>query len=112
MRRPGQRNALSIELRLELAEAFGHLSGDERVGCVVLTGAGTAFCSGMDTKQFGGDLEHRKQLVETSTIAFEAVGGCRPPVVAPGNGPAHAGGFAPAALWGPESASFPADFRL
>ena len=38
LRRPGQRNALSIELRRELAEAFGHLSGDQRVGCVVLTG--------------------------------------------------------------------------
>jgi len=98
LRRPGQRNALSIELRRELAEAFGHLSGDQRVGCVVLTGAGTAFCSGMDTKQFGGDLEHRKQLVETSTIAFEAVGGCRRPIVAAVNGPAIAGGFALALL--------------
>ena len=74
LRRPEKRNALSIELRLELADAFGHLSGDGEVGCIVLTGAGTAFCSGMDTTQFGGDLEHRKQLVETSTVAFEAVG--------------------------------------
>ena len=98
LHRPEQRNALSIELRLELAEAFGHLSGDQRVGCVVLTGAGTAFCSGMDTKQFGGDLEHRARLVETSTMAFEAVGGCRRPIVAAVNGPAIAGGFALALL--------------
>jgi enoyl-CoA hydratase len=98
LRRPERRNALSIELRLELGDAFGHLSGDDEVGCVVLTGAGTAFCSGMDTTQFGGDLEHRKQLVETSTVAFDAVGDCRRPIVAAINGPAIAGGFALALL--------------
>ena len=94
MRRPEKRNALSIELRLELAKAFANLAGDEAVGCIVLTGAGTAFCSGMDTTQFGGNLEHRRQLVETSTVAFEAVGNCRRPIVAAVNGPAIAGGFA------------------
>jgi enoyl-CoA hydratase/carnithine racemase len=98
LRRPEKRNALSIDLRLELADAFGHLSEDEGVGCVVLTGAGTAFCSGMDTSQFGGDLEHRRQLVETSTVTFESVGNCRRPIVAAVNGPAIAGGFALALL--------------
>jgi enoyl-CoA hydratase/carnithine racemase len=98
LRRPEKRNALSIELRQELANAFGELSGDQGIGCLVLTGAGTAFCSGMDTTQFGGDLEHRKQLVETSTVAFEAVGSCRRPIVAAVNGPALAGGFALALL--------------
>jgi enoyl-CoA hydratase len=94
LRRPEKRNALSIELRLEIADAFGHLSEDADVGCIVLTGAGPAFCSGMDTDQFGGDLEHRRQLVETSTVAFEAIGECRRPIVAAVNGPALAGGFA------------------
>ena len=98
LRRPEKRNALSIELRVELADAFNGLSRDPQVGCVVLTGAGTAFCSGMDTSQFGGDLEHRKRLVETSTLAFEAVGDCRRPIVAAVNGPAIAGGFALALL--------------
>ena len=98
LRRPEKRNALSIELRVELADAFGRLSGDEAVGCVVLTGAGSAFCSGMDTDQFGGDVENRKRLVETSTLAFEAVGNCKRPVVAAVNGPALAGGFALALL--------------
>lgn len=94
LRRPEKRNALSIELRTELAEAFSALSTDDGVGCVVLTGAGTAFCSGMDTDQFGGDRAHRERLVETSTVAFEAVGSCRRPVIAAVNGPALAGGFA------------------
>src|SRR5262245_43232795 len=80
--RPDVGNALSIELREELGTAFAKLGGDRAVGCIVLTGAGTAFCSGMDTTQFGGDRAHRKRLVETSTMAFDAVGGCRRPVVA------------------------------
>jgi enoyl-CoA hydratase/carnithine racemase len=98
LQRPEKRNALSIDLRVELAESFAVLSEDEGVNCVVLTGAGTAFCAGMDVTQFGGDTEHRRRLVETSTGAFEAVGSCRRPVVAAVNGPALAGGFALALL--------------
>jgi len=98
LQRPEKRNALSIELRTELADAFAHLSSDDGVGCVVLTGAGKAFCSGMDVSQFGGDLENRGRLVDTSTAAFEAVGDCDRPVIAAVNGPALAGGFALALL--------------
>jgi enoyl-CoA hydratase/carnithine racemase len=98
LQRPEKRNALSIELRLELADAFSALSGDDGVGCVVLTGAGAVFCSGMDTSQFGGDRANRERLVETSTVAFQAVGDCRRPIVAAVNGPALAGGFALALL--------------
>ena len=98
LQRPEKRNALSIDLRVELADAFAALSGDDGVGCVVLSGAGSAFCSGMDTGQFGGDRTNRERLVETSTLAFQAVGNCRRPVVAAVNGPALAGGFALALL--------------
>jgi enoyl-CoA hydratase/carnithine racemase len=94
LQRPEKRNALSIELRVELADAFTALSEDDTIACVVLTGAGTAFCAGMDMMQFGGDSEHRKRLVETSTGAFHAVGRCPKAVVAAVNGPALAGGFA------------------
>ena len=98
LQRPGKRNALSIDLRIELADAFTRLAGDASVGCIVLTGAGTAFCSGMDTTQFGGDPDHRRRLVESSTGAFHAVGRCPKPVLAAVNGPALAGGFALALL--------------
>jgi enoyl-CoA hydratase len=98
LQRPEKRNALSIELRVELGEAFAALGDDEGVGCVVLTGAGPAFCSGMDTSQFGGDRDNRRRLVETSTAAFDAVGNCARPVIAAVNGPALAGGFALALL--------------
>ena len=52
----------------------------------------------MDTDQFGGDLANRRRLVETSIVAFEAVGNCKRPVIAAVNGPALAGGFALALL--------------
>jgi enoyl-CoA hydratase/carnithine racemase len=94
LNRPQKRNALSIELRLEMAQAFEALAADDGVGCVLLTGAGTAFCSGMDTTQFGGDQENRRLLAESSFAAFGAVGSCPKPVVAAVNGPAIAGGFA------------------
>jgi enoyl-CoA hydratase len=98
LERPEKRNALSIDLRIELADAFERLSADDDVGCVLLTGAGSAFCAGMDTTQFGGDEHHKRRLVQTSTAAFRAVGGCAKPVVAAVNGPALAGGFALALL--------------
>lgn len=98
LRRPEKRNALSIELRCELADALTALSEDAGIGCIVLTGAGSAFCAGMDTAQFGGDRAHRRRLVDTSTIAFHAAAGCKRPMVAAVNGPALAGGFALALL--------------
>src|SRR3954465_1756745 len=98
LQRPEKRNALSIDLRVELAECFGSLGEDPGVGAVVLTGAPPAFCSGMDTSQFGGDREHRERLVDTSIACFRAVANCGRPVVAAVNGAALAGGFALALL--------------
>lgn len=110
LQRPEKRNALSIELRLELADAFARLSDDDQIGCVVLTGAGTAFCAGMDTTQFGGDRANREQLLHSSVEAFGAVGSCTRPIVAAVNGPALAGGLALALLCDLRLAAEPATF--
>jgi enoyl-CoA hydratase len=64
----------------------------------------------MDVTQFGGDLENRRRLVESSTGAFQAVGRCPKPVVAAVNGPALAGGFALALLCDIRVASASATF--
>ena len=94
LNRPEKRNALSLELRERFAEALGDLAGDDSVRCLVLTGAGSAFCSGMDTSEFGGDHAHRERLVRLSLAAFGAIAGFPKPAVAAVNGPAVAGGFA------------------
>ena len=98
LQRPEKRNALSIDLRVELSETFGSLGDDPEVGAIVLTGAGPAFCSGMDVTEFGGDRANKERLVETSVACFRAVGNCPLPTVAVVNGPALAGGFALAML--------------
>ena len=94
LNRPEKRNALSLELRERLAEELAALAGDDGVRCLILTGAGSAFCSGMDTSEFGGDRAHRERLVSLSLAAFRAVATFPKPAVAAVNGPAVAGGFA------------------
>lgn len=98
LQRPEKRNALSIDLRVELTDAFNALGEDGDVGSVMLTGAPPAFCSGMDVTQFGGDRANRERLVESSISCFRAIANCPKPVVAAVNGPALAGGFAIALL--------------
>ena len=55
MNRPEARNALTGEMQAALGEAINRLAGDPKVRCVVLTGAGAAFCAGGDVKGFAAD---------------------------------------------------------
>ena len=64
LNRPEKRNALSIDLREVLAETVDRLA--PQVNAIGLTGAGSAFCAGMDVTQFGGDGAHRRRLVQSS----------------------------------------------
>jgi enoyl-CoA hydratase len=98
LNRPDKRNALSLDLRARLTEELASLEADDAIRCVVLTGAGTAFCAGMDTTEFGGDRAHKERIVELSVGLFRALGAFPKPVVAAINGPAVAGGFALALL--------------
>jgi trans-feruloyl-CoA hydratase/vanillin synthase len=50
--RPDKRNAMSPQLLAEMIEALDDLEADDEVQVVVLTGAGDAFCAGMDLKEF------------------------------------------------------------
>jgi enoyl-CoA hydratase len=98
LNRPEKRNALSLDLRARLAATLAELAADDGVGALVLSGAGSAFCSGMDVTEFGGDRAHRERLVDLSIAAFSAVGTFPKPALAAVNGPAVAGGFALALL--------------
>ena len=53
LNRPDAMNALSTALRNELADAFRSLEANDDVAVVILTGAGRAFCAGLDLKELG-----------------------------------------------------------
>ena len=55
LNRPERRNALTGPLANELAEAIEQLNSDESVSVMVIQGAGGAFCSGLDLKEFNLD---------------------------------------------------------
>lgn len=48
LNRPERKNSISPELRDELLEALDEAATNDDIRCVVITGAGDAFCSGVD----------------------------------------------------------------
>ena len=54
LNRPERRNALDQELLTEFRDALRVSAADEAVRVVLVTGAGSDFCSGMDLKAFAG----------------------------------------------------------
>ncbi|MBC7727354.1 MAG: enoyl-CoA hydratase/isomerase family protein, partial [Microbacteriaceae bacterium] len=48
LNRPEQLNAFTVEMANELIDAYQRASDDDAVAAVVVTGAGRAFCAGMD----------------------------------------------------------------
>ena len=93
---PERRNALDDVMIRELTDAF--LSANRSADCriVVLTGAGTSFCAGMDLeflKKYiqlghGENLEDAKQLMKL----LLTINTLKKPVIAMVNGPAMGGG--------------------
>ena len=91
LNRPDQMNALSLELRLAFQEEIVRLRNDPDIGVVILTGAGRAFCAGLDLKEMGSadtpkpdvELLDPPQLLRT----------LRQPVIGAINGLAVTGGL-------------------
>ena len=53
LNRPAQLNAFTVEMANELIDAYQRASDDDAVGAIVVTGAGKAFCAGMDLSVVG-----------------------------------------------------------
>lgn len=64
MNRPERRNAMSRPMLDAMQDALVRLAGDSGVGCVVLTGAGPAFCAGGDVKAMAERADADKTLEE------------------------------------------------
>jgi enoyl-CoA hydratase len=93
LNRPGAINALSKALRGALVETFDSLAMDgTRV--VILTGAGRAFCAGLDLKELGAAAGGRAQVASSEPRSvLEAMADFKGPIIGAINGPAVTGGF-------------------
>jgi 2-(1,2-epoxy-1,2-dihydrophenyl)acetyl-CoA isomerase len=99
--RPAKLNALNKELHEELLDAVTRASTDKSVGCVVLTGAGAAFCSGGDLGGVsqGADLPRPTQEDRADTLLHHGettrlLHGMPKPTIAMINGAAAGAGLA------------------
>src|SRR5438270_631442 len=96
LNRPEKRNALDGEIVAELKEAFGASAADDACRVVLLTGAGTDFCSGADL----ANLEKTAQNSVLDNMAdarltadlFEMMRNHPRPIIAAVQGRALAGG--------------------
>jgi enoyl-CoA hydratase len=91
--RPAAMNALSRQLRQELAEALDELAKDPSIRVLILTGAGKAFCAGIDLKELGQTGSQALGSTGTASNVLEAMGRFKGPIIAAINGPAITGGF-------------------
>ena len=106
MNRPQARNAMSGPMMAAMTEALPRLAADKAVRCVVLTGAGGAFCAGGDVKGFaseakpgdakpsgGFDLEGRAQGLRAGMELSRLLHEMPKPTLAAIPGPAAGAGF-------------------
>jgi enoyl-CoA hydratase len=101
LNRPDRLNAMSIELVIELHDALDVVAADNDCWVVVLTGAGRAFCSGLDLKDYGvipnidglqvGRIAQRSMRYYSRLVP--ALRRMPQPVIAAVNGPAFGGGM-------------------
>lgn len=92
LNRPERRNAISIRMRQEISDCLAAWRDNDRVRCVVLTGAGTVFSAGFDLDEFK-QVECHGELLESSSRYHRDLWSFPKPIIAVVNGPALGGGF-------------------
>jgi enoyl-CoA hydratase len=92
LNRPQAMNALSGALRTAIAHTFEELEADPNIRVAVLTGAGKAFCAGLDLKELGASADGINSTV-TTLDPVTAIGKFKGPVIGAINGVAITGGF-------------------
>ncbi|NQV70472.1 MAG: crotonase/enoyl-CoA hydratase family protein [Pseudohongiella sp.] len=108
LNRPDRMNACTVEMAYELIDAFNRASEDDEVRAIVVTGAGKAFCAGMDLTGDGNvfglnediqptlddmqnrldDAEIEKGVRDTGGQVTLSIFDCKKPVIAAINGAA------------------------
>jgi enoyl-CoA hydratase/carnithine racemase len=108
LNRPDKMNSFTVQMANELVDAFKRASADDAVGAIVVTGAGKAFCAGMDLTAAGNvfglneslkptlkdmnerldDPEILEGIRDTGGRVTLAIFNCKKPVIAAINGAA------------------------
>jgi enoyl-CoA hydratase/carnithine racemase len=104
LNRPQARNSLSDHLTPALRSMIRTCGDSREVGALLITGAGTAFCSGGDVKGMGANRDKKKQemtyeekvadLQERQRLLTGALVAVRKPTIAALPGPAAGAGLA------------------
>jgi len=95
MNRPERMNALSSELMFNIGRVLEELSQDAETRVLIITGAGKAFCGGLDLKELGAADAFFDQAGQgrASEFMFRRLDAFQHPVIGAINGAAVAGGF-------------------
>jgi len=98
LNRPDKRNALSRQMMTDIAQALDDLHQERKVRAVILTGAGSAFCAGMDLAEMQETSNQPDAFMQWHRDAIqyrELIDQMRrfpKPIIAAINGPVVAGG--------------------
>ncbi|QOJ14785.1 MAG: enoyl-CoA hydratase/isomerase family protein [Planctomycetia bacterium] len=100
LNRPDKLNAYNEPMSIELGTVLRSAERDEQVRCVVLTGAGRAFCSGQDLEEIQGrytaetaaEVDFAEHLRRKFNPVVARIRGMEKPVIAAVNGVAAGAG--------------------
>jgi methylglutaconyl-CoA hydratase len=97
LNRPDKRNALNRDLIQALTESFQKAGADPAARCIILTGAGPAFCAGMDLTELAQSLDQKNESnvwddAQRLAKLYDLIYTLPKPTIAAVNGPAMAGG--------------------
>ena len=92
LNRPEALNALNLALRRAIEQTFRELQKDADTRVVILTGAGRAFCAGIDLKELGAAPRMSESGAAEASIVG-AMADFESPIIGAINGHAITGGF-------------------
>ncbi len=96
LNRPEKLNALNRELRSNFCRVMQELRDDPAAQVVIITGAGRAFCAGLDLRELGDDASRESGALvrDGTTVSFiTVIEEMKVPIIAAVNGFAVTGGF-------------------